>query len=78
MTKWAIAVNCTYVINADDLCDGRNKLGLKVTAPLDTVLCGFCDSPVDADRRCHSCRTVHVDASLTEVSGDPLLRRDAA
>ena len=75
---WDTAIDCTYVLREDDVCDGRNKLGMKVTAPLNVTLCGFCDKPVDAEGKCHSCMTIHIDVSLTETRGDPLLKRRAA
>lgn len=61
--SWELAEGCTYTLTADDV----NRLGIPITAPLDTVLCGFCDSPVDAEGRCHSCRTIHLDARLTDI-----------
>lgn len=76
--KWDTAVGCAYVLTEDDVCDGRNKLGLPVTAPLNVTLCGFCDKPVDAEGKCFSCMTIHIDGSLTETIGDPLLKRRAA
>lgn len=77
---WDREIGCTYVLTADDVEDGKNKLGMDVSdIPLNTLLCCFCDTPVDSEGRCFHCRTIHMDAELqfTEVHGDPLLKRDA-
>jgi hypothetical protein len=60
---WVCETGMTYTVTADDLSDGRNKLGIKVNVPLDTPLCEGCDQPVPADGLCHDCCIIHLDVS---------------
>ena len=90
---WELAEGCTYTMTADDFrsgivvtdaASGREYMvgetwnGLRTRAPLNVTLCGFCDEPVDAEGRCFSCMTIHIDTSLTETRGDPFGERFAA
>ena len=56
----------TYVIRASDLDHGRNRLGMIVTAPLDTLLCSGCDQPVSGNV-CDSCDTLFLDLPVTDL-----------
>lgn len=50
------------------------------TLILGVPYCSSCDKPVPASGECANCEIVHADlapAQLTEVHGDPLLRRVA-
>lgn len=60
----------SYILTSDDLCEGRNKLGMDVShIPLDVELCQGCDHPIPDDRYCARCDCKH---QLTSVVGDPL------
>lgn len=78
--QWELASGSTYMVTLADLDGGRNKLGIEYKGPLDTLLCGFCDTPLPTDGRCEPCCTIHTDiadAHLREL-GNGWFRSEAA
>lgn len=58
-----------YQVTSSSLEDGRNKLGIEFTGPMDVPLCGFCDRAIPDDGYCSSCDLIHADCiSLVEVT----------
>lgn len=56
----------TYTISEADLDHGRNRLGMVVTAPLDTLLCQGCDQPV-VGNVCDNCDTLFLDLPVKDA-----------
>lgn len=49
----------SYTLTEDDVEDGCNRLGMRVTAPLNVPLCKGCDAPLD-EYTCPNCELVFV------------------
>lgn len=50
-----------YVLTADDVHAGLNKIGMPVAhVPLDVPLCSSCDGVIE-DGVCHDCEIIHAD-----------------
>lgn len=50
----------SYTLTHDDIEDGRNKIGMRVTNPIyDVPLCQGCDQPI-RDMRCDNCSVIFV------------------